>query len=399
MLRFVPPAGFPLTIRQIFGALKRSLSWRERTDPTLAALATQLRARYVFGVSSGRAALCLALRSLHRLKAGRDVVALPAYTCFTVAASIVRSGLKLYPVDIDQETFDLGFSQLEAVPEERLLCVVTANLFGIVNDLARTREIARGKGAFFVDDAAQAMGATRNGYSSGTFGDVGIYSLGRGKALSAMEGGLVVTDSEEIAGAIRAELEQVPEAPRTHEAWMFFQLLAYAILLNPRLYWIPNSLPFLRLGTTEFDPTFHIFGLPGLSHALLTELVEILADVNTTRRRNASAIAKALEAVGTFSTPRPAMDSLPTYIRFPVIARDQSTRDLAVARLRAAGIGAGPFYPTAICDIPGIEAYMACNEFHQPQAEDLARRLLTLPTHPLVGHEDIQRMIAILNRI
>ena len=399
MLRFVPPAGFPINVRQIWRALKSSRATRIWPDHNLAALAPQMGVRYVNGVSSGRAALAIVLKSLHRLKPDRSIVALPAYTCFTVAASIVRAGLKIYPVDIDAEKSDFDFSQLEAVPAEKLLCIMTANLFGIVNDLARTREIARGKGAFFVDDAAQAMGATRNGYSSGTFGDVGIYSLGRGKALAAMEGGLVLTDSEEISSAVRSELKQVPEAARAHESWMFFQLLAYAILLNPRLYWIPNSLPFLKLGTTEFDPNFHSFGLPKLAYGLLTELVGSLADVNTTRRRNAAAIAKALEGVGKFSTPGPARNSLPTYIRFPVIARDQATRDMAVTQLRAAGIGAGPFYPSAICDIPGIDAYMARSDFHQPQAEDLARRLFTLPTHPLVTQADIQRMISILNGI
>lgn len=398
MLRFVPPAGFPLTAREIFRALKFSFGSRKGSAENLAPIAARLGVRYVYGVSSGRAALCLVLKSLGRLRPGRNVVALPAYTCFTVAASIVRSGLKLYPVDICPDKMDFDFAQLGAVPSEKLLCILTANLFGIVNDLSRARAIAREKGAFFVDDAAQAMGATRNGYSSGVFGDVGIYSLGRGKALPAMEGGLVVTDSEEIAEAIRAELEEVPNTSRAHEVRIFFLMLAYAILLNPRLYWIPNSMPFLKLGTTEFDPDFHILGLPRLSFGLLTELVGSLPEVNSVRRRNAAALKDALSGGGNFSTPSLAMDSLPTYIRFPVIASDQSTRDLAVARLRTAGIGAGPFYPSAICEIPGIERHMATADFHRSRAEGLARRLFTLPTHPLVRKGDLDRMIAILNK-
>lgn len=397
MLRFVPPAGFPLTTGQIFRALRHSSGLRQGTDDNLTAIATRLGSRYVFGTSSGRAALCLVFKSLSRLKPGRNVVALPAYTCFTVAAAVVRANLKICPVEIDPQTLDFDFSQLEAVPAEKLLCIMTSNLFGIVNDLRRTREIARKKGAFFVDDAAQAFGASRNGYSSGIYGDVGIYSLGRGKALPAMEGGLIVTHSEEIAGGIQAGLGQVHKPSWGHSAWIFLQMLAYSVLLNPRLYWIPNSLPFLKLGTTEFAPDFPIFGLPALSHALLSDQLGRLEDVNAIRRKNASAISKALAGSEHFSTPMPSSDSRPAYIRFPVIARDSAARDGAIARMRARGIGAGPFYPEAICDIPGIGGHMAMADYHRPRAEDLARRLFTLPTHPYVHKDDLDRMIAILN--
>jgi perosamine synthetase len=397
MLRFVPPAGFPLTTRQILRALRLSFGLRQGADQNLTSIATGLRARYVFGTSSGRAALCLVLRSLSRLKPGRNIVALPAYTCFTVAASIVRSDLKMFPVEIETQTLDFDFSQLEAVPAEKLLCIVTSNLFGLVNNLGRTWEIARNKGAFFVDDAAQALGASRNGYSSGIYGDVGIYSLGRGKALPAMEGGLVVTNSEEIAGAIQTELKQVPQASRAHSARIFVEMLAYSVLLNPSLYWIPNSLPFLKLGTTEFAPDFPISGLTAISQALLSDQLGRLENVNSIRRKNATTISNSLEGNERFSTPKPSPDSQPAYIRFPVIARDRAARDEAVSRMRGAGIGAGPFYPEAVCDIAGIGPHMATDDFHRPRAEDLARRLFTLPTHPFVGEGDLDRMIAILN--
>src|SRR5689334_19813047 len=125
MLRFVPPAGFPLTARQIFRALRLSSRLHTGTAENLASIAARLGSRYVFSISSGRAALCLVLKSLARLNPGREVVALPAYTCYTVAASLVRANLKLYPVEIDPQTLDFDFSQLEAVPAEKLLCIVT----------------------------------------------------------------------------------------------------------------------------------------------------------------------------------------------------------------------------------------------------------------------------------
>ena len=396
MLRFVPPAGAPLEIGQVRRALRRAVSGKGSAEESLQRFASRVQVRYVLAASSGRAALCAILRGLHLLRPERDVVAVPAYTCFSVAASIVRAGLRIYPVDIDPETLDLDNSGILAIPPDRLLCIITCNLFGLVNDVPRIRQIARAKGAFLVDDAAQALGASRDGHFAGTMGDVGLYSLGRGKALSAGEGGLIVTDTEEIAAAIRSEVEALPAPSMTHNAHLLLQVLAYAVFLRPRLYWIPNSLPFLGLGTTEFEPNFAASRLPLLPRALVAELLDKLAEINRVRVRHAERLAQAFAEHPDFSLPKPASGSEPIYVRFPVIARNASIRSCALARLRAAGIGASAFYPTAICDIPAISRYMASDQFHRPRAEEMARRLLTLPTHPFVSRRDLDRMIQIL---
>src|SRR5262249_8637740 len=151
---------------------------------------------------------------------------------------------------------------LDSLPHKELLCILTSNLFGLVNDLPRIRQIARTKGAFLVDDAAQSLGASRNQNCSGTLADVGFYSLGRGKSLAAVQGGLIVTNSQEIASAIRAEAGNLTASSSAHATWLLLQLVAYATFLRPPLYWIPNSLPFLKLGITEFAPGFSTAALP-----------------------------------------------------------------------------------------------------------------------------------------
>jgi len=396
MFRFVPPAGTPIAIRQLFRALGHSLHRNGSDETQVQQLASHFHVRHVLSASSGRTALSCILRALHRLRPKRDVVAIPAYTCFSVPASIVRAGLMIYPVDIESNTMALDPAQVMAMPSERLLCLITCNLFGIVDDVKRFQEIARARGAYLVDDAAQALGAVRGESLAGTGGDVGLYSLGRGKALSTGEGGIIVSNNDEIASSIRTEIDALPRPSIGHEARLFLELLAYSLFVNPRLYWIPNSLPFLNLGVTEFNPDFSACRLANLSRSLLPVLMERLEETNRCRLLNAERLVKTIAGCSNFSTLKPEPGSLPTYIRFPVMARDESSRDRAVARLRAAGIGASGFYPTAICDIPGIGRHMALQEFHQPRAEGLARRLLTLPTHHLVTGEDLERIAAIL---
>jgi dTDP-4-amino-4,6-dideoxygalactose transaminase len=397
MSRFVAPAGAPAGIPEIFRSLRSALIRNGRVSAGFQALSSRLQARHIFGVSSGRAALVLILKSLQRLSPDRHVVALPAYTCFSVAASVVQAGLKIYPVDTDAKTLDFDFAQLEILPQENLLCILTSNLFGLVHDGARIRSIARSKGALVVDDAAQALGATRDGRAAGMLGDVGFYSLGRGKALAAVEGGIIVTNAEAIASALNDQTKDLAKASLVLSTWFGIQMFAYSILIHPRLYWIPNSLPFLKLGLTEFDPSFRVSSLSEFSQALLSPQLKRLDELNQIRRQNAHTIAAALANNPHFAVLRVGEGCQPTYVRFPVIARDGATRDSAVKRLQAAGIGASAFYPSAICDIPGIKRHMALQDFHRPQAERLAQRLLTLPTHPLVRPVDLGRMSSILN--
>jgi dTDP-4-amino-4,6-dideoxygalactose transaminase len=97
--------------------------------------------------------------------------------------------------------------------------------------------------------------------------------------------------------------------------------------------------------------------------------------------------------------PNPGADSDPTFVRFPVVAPDNATRERAVHRFRRAGIGASAFYPSAICDIPGIKAHMAELASHCKQAEMLSERLFTLPVHPFVASQDLEQMVEILSSL
>jgi perosamine synthetase len=397
MIRFVPPAGVPLKLTRVLRALRIAISSNGRLEACLPSVAALLKVKHLFGVSSGRAALWVILKSLQSLKPERDVVAIPAYTCFSVAASIVRAGLKIHPIEIDPQTLDFDFSQIGLLPDKKLLCVIPSNLFGFQTDLSRVTKMARSRGAFVLDDAAQALGATLNGEFAGTLGDVGFYSLGRGKAVSTMNGGLIVTNSDEIARAVQLEVKTLQHPSLGSGASLLSQMLIYSVFLRPRLYWVPNSMPFLQLGVTEFKPEFPTEELHSLSRALLPGLFDELREFNEIRQANAQSIMKALGDNPRFWFPKPAMGTQPTYVRLPIVAQDKTTRDQAVKRLRYAGIGASASYPSAICDIPGIASHMTTGHFHCPHAEVLSETLLTLPVNPYVNSQDIERMVGILN--
>lgn len=397
MLRFVPPAGTPLPLPKLLAACGAALSANGNREEWLRSFAAFVGAPRAFAVDSGRTALWLILRALHSLRPARNVVVIPGYTCFSVPASIARAGLRILPVDVDPDTLDFDFAALEKVSGENLLAIVNGNLFGLVNDNTRIRQIADARGAFFVDDAAQSLGAVRDGIRSGAAGDAGLFSLSRGKALAAGEGGIIIAASAEIAGAIEDQIANLPEPSSKHRASLWAKTFAISLLLNPRFYWLPQSLPFLKLGVTEFNPHFPVARMAGLPQALVLPLLERLEDLQKVRNANASALRMSLEGT-CFPSTAPATGSTAAYIRFPVLAPDQETRAAVLRRFREAGIGASPYYPHAVCDVPGVHTHLA-DQAHLPAAEDVARRIFALPTHPFVRSEDLRRIGEILRSV
>lgn len=398
MWRYVPPAGTPITAREVLGALGAAFSSNGNHRRVFEAFAARVGVRRAVGLCSGRAALWALLRAMARLRPERNVVALPAYTCYSVPAAVVRAGLKVHPVEMDPETWDFDFQALEDVPREQLLCIVSVHLFGLLADVPRARAIAAAKGAFLVDDAAQALGSQLDDTWAGTMGDAGVFSLGRGKSLGAVEGGIAVTDSEAIGRETSIEVAALPVAGLAHSAALAAQMAAGVALLRPVLYRIPQSLPFLKLGTTTFDPEFPIRQFSGLTRGLFERLLTRLEELNQVRQQNAARLADGLAGDSRYGVPLQRANARPAFIRFPVRACDPVLRDRALQALVSAGIGASPYYPGPVGEIPELEPHLATGA-PQPVARSLARRVLTLPTHPFVAARDIRRMLAILKTV
>jgi len=260
--RTIPPAAAPLgwadLCHAVVGAISplRSLSALERE------IGRHFGVRHVFLVSSGTAALTLALKALKSM-CHRTGVVIPAYTCFSVPAAVSQAGLRPVLCDIDPETFDFDHDLLARTVDSNTLCVVSTHLFGIPADMDRIMRLCADRGAFVVEDAAQAMGGRRNGKLLGTIAHAGVFSLGRGKNITCGSGGIAVTRSAEIAGAMARVYATLHPPTSFQTLGEFLRVLALSICIRPALYWLPAGMPFLRLGETIFDPDFPIRRLSG----------------------------------------------------------------------------------------------------------------------------------------
>ena len=399
MLRFVPPAGAPVGASDILRCLILLSTRRDPRDDLRRQVTSQMGMASCEVVSTGRAGLTVILRALKRLAGpARDEVIVPSYTCYSVAASIVKAGLKVRPVDLNPETLDIDHAELESMPAGQVLAVVATSLYGLPNDLPRLERFARDRRIFLIDDAAQSMGARIEGRLCGTFGDAGLFSLDKGKNVSAIDGGLVVTSSPDVARALAAETRGLT-APSYGDALVWWvKLGAYAALLHPRLYWIPNGIPFLKLGSTVYTTEYPMTSAGRPAAALALAVLPRLEQLTDARRRTAETLLSLLRGIEGVTPVIPAALSEPAYLRLPVLVRDADSRNRLIADLNAAGIGASSSYPGSIVDIPALSGWLRGSRLREWRGQDVARRILTLPTHPLVTASDLQTIADVVRR-
>lgn len=132
-----------------------------------------------------------------RLKGGDEII-VPAVSWSTTYFPLQQYGLKLKFVDIDAETLNYNLSDLNEAITKQTKAVMAVNLLGNSNDFDAIFEIIAEKDIVLIEDNCESMGAKFNGKYTGTFGVMGSFSSFFSHHISTMEGGMVVTDDEEL---------------------------------------------------------------------------------------------------------------------------------------------------------------------------------------------------------
>ena len=386
----VPPAALPITLAQlcagilaVFGGVTSIARFRDE-------LCAYFQVEHCFLMSSGKAGLVLILKALQELHPGRDEVLIPAFNCFSVPAAIVRAGLKISLCDIDAETLDFDYKQLRGrLRNPRLLCVIPAHLFGRPADMDRLKKLLAGSEVTLVEDAAQAFGGEVAGRKLGTLGDVGFFSFGRGKALSTVGGGAILTNRRDLAERIGRIYRCLPSPTGKRTLGLFFYALALAVFQSPRLFWLPNAIPALKLGQTIYDPEFGIGGFTAFQAGLARGWRDRIERFKRIRRRHTTEWAGFLNAHGQrhYSLDR---DEGLALIRLPWRVGSEALSSRILARSRRDGLGIAAVFPSSIAGIPALGERFRPADY--PMAEKCARTLVTLPVHPLVGCREVARI-------
>ena len=164
--------------------------------------ATYVKSKYAVMVNSGSSANLIAVAALFftknpKLKRGDEVI-VPAVSWSTTYYPLAQYGLKLKFVDVDLHTLNFDLEQLKNAVSDQTKMILAVNLLGNPNNFDAIKEIIGDKDIILMEDNCESMGAEFKGKQTGTFGLVGTYSTFYSHHMATMEGGLIVTDDEEM---------------------------------------------------------------------------------------------------------------------------------------------------------------------------------------------------------
>ncbi len=387
MIRTLAPSGSPIRLRDLLSCV--SHAGADSSETLRRSIRETLGVRHAFLFANGRGAMVLLLQSLLEAseQSKRKTVILPSFTCYSVAASAIVAGLNVRICDVDESTLSYSEEQLLSVDFDDVLAIVSTSLYGIPTDLRRLEAIARDNGVFLVDDAAQSLGAMVGDRPVGTFGDAGLLSFDKGKVITSINGGVLVTNDDEIAARIHARYSRTPKLSLSSRIGELVKLHAYTFLLHPLLYTIPSNLPGLGLGRTVYDENVPVKRYFEKLSPIVGSQLQRLDSINEHRRLAAGRYEKRLANSGGLASITSRASDRPIYLRYALRIMDQDTRSRFLRSFNSYGCSIS--YPSALPDVPELAGRIEIQNQHVVGGRLIASQLVTLPTHAYVRPQDI----------
>ena len=319
------------------------------------AFADYCGAEHAVAMANGTAALHAALVALG-IGEGDTVLTTPL--SFVASANAVRlAGATPVFADVDPETFTLDPSSVEDVLQERDVdAVLPVHLYGLSADLGRIGDLADEYDCALLEDCAQAHGATYRGRRVGSVGDAGAFSFYPTKNMTTGEGGVVVTDRDDVAARLRRFVNHGRDGSGRH----------------------------VEVG--------HNFRMPSVAAAVGREQLEKLPTYTRKRREHAARLTEGLDDVPGVETPAEPPERRHVYHQYTVRAAD---RDALQAHLSDAGVGTGVYYSRPIHEEPAYDDVA----HDAPAAERAADEVLSLPVHPSLSDEQVDTVVEEVRRV
>jgi len=307
--------------------------------------------QYAIATSSGTTALQTAVLALG-IGPGDEVITSP-FTFIASANAVLFAGAKPVFVDIDERTYNMNPGLIEAAITPRTKAILPVHLFGHPCDIEAIMAIAARHSLAVIEDACQAHGATVEGRKVGTFG-VGCFSFYPTKNITTAEGGIITTDDAELAD--RAQLL------RNHGQ-------------RERYY---------------HETIGYNFRMTEIQAAIGSVQLHKIKQFTAARRANAAYLTARLEGV---ITPYEAPGYRHVYHQY--VIRVPEGRDELAGHLRRHGVATGIYYPLPVHKQVAYQRLGYTD--HLPVAEKVSSEVLSLPVHPALTPEDLDRIVQGVN--
>jgi CDP-4-dehydro-6-deoxyglucose reductase, E1 len=358
------------------------LTMGERCAQFEETFARYLGVKHAIFVNSGSSANLLAFFALanpevesagrRRMKPG-DEVLVPTVTWPTTVWPIVQAGAIPVLIDCDPETLQMCTDDLEFAVSDRTVAICPVHVLGNAVPMKPIRELARKHDLWIVEDTCEALGTRHENRFVGTFSDVATFSFFFSHHISTIEGGMLVTDQDDLGELLRGlrahgwtrDLRNREAAEAAHPD------------LDPRYLFTNTG---FNVRPTEINAAFGLTQLPRLDD-FNRRRVEVAARWN----ESFAPLARS----GTLLPMKPTAGTDPTWFGFPVVCRDSETRDGLREHLESAGIETRPI----ICGNLARQPAMQRIPHRIPRPLTGADRVMDCGlywgSHPLMTDDDV----------
>ena len=326
------------------------------------AFAKYMGMKHAIAVNSGTSGLHLAVKALG-VGQGDEVITTP-FSFVASANCILFEGAVPRFVDIDPETLNIDASRIEAAITPRTKAILPVHVFGLPCEMDVIMRIAAEHGLAVIEDACEAIGAEYQRRKAGTFGAASVFAFYPNKQMTTGEGGMLVTDDDEVAAYAVSARNQGRSADGT---WLAHERLGY----NYRLDEMSAA-----LGASQ-----------------LTRIESIL-------ERRAKVAAWYGEALAAASGVRPLGEfewGKRSWFVYVVVLDDGTPRDEVLTRLEALGVQSRAYFPPIHLQ-PFYRERFGYEEGAYPVCEGVAARTLTLPFSNQLSKADVQEVVERLRR-
>jgi dTDP-4-amino-4,6-dideoxygalactose transaminase len=307
---------------------------------------------YAIGVGTGTDALWLSLLALG-IGEGDEVITVPN-TFIATAEAISFTGARPVFVDIEEKTYNMNPTLLEAALTPRTKAIIPVHLYGQMADMDPIMEIAKAHKLFVIEDACQAHGAEYKGRRAGSIGETGCFSFYPGKNLGACgEGGAIVTNNPDLEKKIRILRDHGQPKKYYHTV----------IGWNARM--------------------------DGLQGAILSVKLKHLVPWNEARRKNAQLYGELLAEVDGVFVPREADYAKHVYHIYAIRLQN---RDALISALAEKDITCGIHYPVPV-HLQEAYHFLELRAGSYPIAEKCAEELVSLPMFPELTKGQIHHVV------
>ncbi|VVB54880.1 Aspartate aminotransferase [uncultured archaeon] len=301
--------------------------------------------------NNGTSALHIVLNA-HGIHEGDEVI-VPSLTFLSTAAAVSYCCAKPVFVDVERDTYCIDPESIEKNITNKTKAIVPVHLYGHPADMQAIQEIAAQHNLFVVEDAAEAHGAMINEKKVGSFGDAAIFSFFGNKIITTGEGGMVVTDDEQLYEKLKIIRNQGMDPNRK--------------------YWHPY------LGF-NYRPT-------DIQAALGIAQLRKIDSIIEKKRKIAKHYDKILEEIHGITRHYERKGYKSVYWMYSPLLRSGILVEDLIKKLREDGVDSRPFFPC----LHWQPVYK--EEKYLPVAEELSRTGINLPSGPSMTEKDIEFVI------